>query len=492
MSNMPGTTTPPPDAPSDGTSRRDIRRLQGHLGVMALVFTVLAFNAPLGVMAGFVPFVIGGGNQLGAPITFVVIGVLLAVFAVGLTTMSKFMKSPGAFYVYIAAGLGRAAGLGAAFLAFVAYIGCAAGSSAFGGIVTDALVHGVLGGPSLPWWVWAIAFWVVSTLLSLLQIDISAKVLGVAMCAEVLIVVVWQLFVLLRGGPEGYSPSSFTLPAFTSGSLGFALLFGALCFVGFEATAVFREETRDPAKTIPRATYLAVGFLAVFYGVGAWAYIVAFGPSAAVDAAADPSGSFTASVGQYVNSTAMDLVAVLLVSSVFASVLATQNIAARYLYALGSDQVLPAALARVHPRHGSPYVAALTVAALILAVGAIAAIIGVSPVIVYGTLTGFAGFCLVVLMTLTSVSVIVFFRRTKSHTANVWRSLIAPIVSFAGLLIIVVLAATNMGAIIGGNETAGRLALLLVVALALAGALLAISYKKSRPHIYAAIGQQDV
>ncbi len=38
-----------------------------------------------------------------------------------------------------------------------------------------------------------------------------------------------------------------------------ALAFGA--FIGFEATAIYREEARTPNRTVPRATYVAVGFL---------------------------------------------------------------------------------------------------------------------------------------------------------------------------------------------------------------------------------------
>ncbi|WP_371113117.1 APC family permease [Rhodococcus sp. JVH1] len=457
------------------------------------MFTVLAFNAPLAVMAGFVPIVVGFGNGQGAASTFIVVGALLLLFAVGLTTMSKFMKSPGAFYCYIAAGLGKVPGLGGAFVAVSAYLTIGAASYAYGGILVNDLVTSLLHGPELPWWVWSLVLWVAASTLSLLEIDLSAKVLGAAMCAEVAIVVLWQVAVAIKGGPEGYSVGTFTPSAFTSGSLSFALLFAVLCVTGFEAVAVFREETRDPVKTVPRATYAAVAIVAGLYAIGAWAYVVAVGPTdAPTEAAADPSGSFLASLSAYVGTAAVDIATVLLVTSAFAALLATQNIASRYLYALGSDGVLSPKLGKVHPKHGSPFVAAIVVAAAFLVLDGVPAIMGTDPVITYASLAGFGGFCLLLMMTITSVAVIVFFRRTPDHSAGVWRSVIAPSVSLVGLAIILFLAAKNMGAVIGGSDTAGYLALTAVAVVALSGVALALRYKKFRPEVYSRIGRQDV
>ena len=71
----------------------ETQHLKGRLGVIAIVFTVLAFNAPLGVAAGFVPIVIGAGNREGAPSTFVGVALILLIFSVGLLAMSRYMTS---------------------------------------------------------------------------------------------------------------------------------------------------------------------------------------------------------------------------------------------------------------------------------------------------------------------------------------------------------------------------------------------------------------
>ncbi|MER5183313.1 amino acid permease [Streptomyces sp. NPDC002896] len=49
-------------------------------------------------------------------------------------------------------------------------------------------------------------------------------------------------------------------------------------YVGFEQTAIYSEEARDRRRTVPRATYTAVLFLAVAYTFCAWVTLMAAGP----------------------------------------------------------------------------------------------------------------------------------------------------------------------------------------------------------------------
>jgi amino acid transporter len=469
------------------------KKLRGNLGVISIVFTVLAFNAPVAVAAGFVPLVVGFGNQSGAPSTFVVTGVILALFSVGLTAMSRFMRSPGAFYSYIVTGLGRVPGLSGAFTAIAAYAAFGITMTVYGGIVFQSLVQNTFHGPSVPWWVWGLLLWAVAATFSLRHIDLSAKVLGVALCLEVGIVALWALMVFAKGGAHGISAEPFTPHAFLSGSVSLGMLFGVLCVTGFEAVAVFREETKDPVKTVPRATYASVVFMCGFYALVAWAYITAFGPhEAVVQATANPSGSFTQSVHAYVGIFAEDIVSVLLVTSSFACLLATMNIGARYFYTLGSDKVLPGALGKVHHRQESPHIAASTFAAIVV-IGALVPAIGrLNPVTTYAATSAIGALCLLLLYSCTSVAVVSFFRRDRSHTANLWQSTVAPILGLGGLVTIVVLAIVNMPGIMGGTRLAANMALAVIAFIIAAGAALALYYRRKRPAVYKRIGQQDL
>ena len=135
----------------------------------------------------------------------------------------------------------------------------------------------------------------------------------------------------------------------------FAIVFGA--FIGFESTAIYAEEARDPEKTVPRAIYLAVGFLGIFYTFMAWIIFTAYGKSANCRRRNRRSGRLWSSprLEHYVGHPAMVVTEVLLVTSAFASALAFHNTAIRYLHALGRERILPEATARVHPVHRSPY-----------------------------------------------------------------------------------------------------------------------------------------
>jgi amino acid transporter len=86
---------------------------------------------------------------------------------------------------------------------------------------------------------------------------------------------IFNVFVLAKGGAEGLSWTPLTPSAFAHGDMPVTLLFCILVFMGFEATALFRDEVRDPDKTIPRATYFAVIFVGILYALSSYTMIAA-------------------------------------------------------------------------------------------------------------------------------------------------------------------------------------------------------------------------
>ncbi len=83
---------------------------QRTLTVPALVVMIIAASAPLTVVAGGVSTNFAVTGLLGVPLSFVVLGAILLVFAIGYTAMSRHVSNAGAFYAYIAQGLGKPAG----------------------------------------------------------------------------------------------------------------------------------------------------------------------------------------------------------------------------------------------------------------------------------------------------------------------------------------------------------------------------------------------
>ena len=458
------------------------RRLSGKLGVGSIVFMVVAAAAPLTVVGGSVPIGISIGNGAGYPAMYAIGAVILFFFAVGFVAMTRYVPNAGAFYTYIGAGLGRLHGLGGSFLALLTYQTIQAAVYGYLGAALGGVVHDDLGGPDLPWWVWAGLSIAVVGLLGFRHIDLSSKVLGVLLVAEIGIVLVVDAGVVLSGGgDEGFSTASITPSGIASGAPGIGLMFALAGFIGFECTAVFRDEARDPDKTIPRATYASLALIGVFYTLSAWSIVSAWGDQGALaEAGSDPEGMVVQTATDYVGRVAGDVVQALLLTSLFACVLSFHNVINRYVFSMANTGVLPRSWGRSHHRHHSPHVASLlqTGASVVLVAVFVAA--GLDPILqVYTWMSGVATLGFILLMLLTCVAVLVFFARNRVDT-RVWNTKVAPAVGVVGLGFTAYLTATNFGLLVGG-WTVGAVFLVLTIASYLVGPLVGLLKPSADP-----------
>lgn len=444
---MTNTLTPAAATPQAPASRS---RLRGNLSVASIVFIVVAAASPLGVIGGPVPLGIAGGNGAGFPFSFVIVTVVLLLFSAGFTQMTRFVPNAGAFYAYVGTGLGRGLGLGAAFVALLSYLALEAGVFGLFGPGLAELVKSY-GGPDLPWWLWAAVGFVVVAVLGYRNIELSGKLLAVLLIAEVGIVVVLDAAVIFSGGgPEGFSTGIVSPAQIVSGAPGIGVLFAILSFVGFEATAVFRDEAKDPDHTIPRATYISLIAIGVFYTISSWVLISANGESTIVENAGANSGTILQTTTEtYLGAVGGHIVQLLFVTSLFACILSFHNIVSRYFFQLGTRHVLPASLGHSHPKLGSPanasLVASATTGVLILA----AVLLKLEPIAQFYTwLGGISSVGIVVLLTLTSVAVLVFFG-TKQRGGPVWQRLIAPALGLLGLLGFLAIILVNLPSLVG-------------------------------------------
>jgi len=111
----------------------------------------------------------------------------------------------------------------------------------------------------LRWWLYSLILVAVVGILGYLRIDLSAKILSTVTVLEIGVVLIFDAAVGVDGGPQGLSASPFSWGSFSSGTVGVAVLFAVITYItyiGFEATAIFREETKTPRTTIPRAMSL--------------------------------------------------------------------------------------------------------------------------------------------------------------------------------------------------------------------------------------------
>jgi amino acid transporter len=429
-----------------------VRQLRGNLGVASIVFMVVAAAAPLGVIGGVVPLGIASGNGAGFPATFIISTVILLFFAVGFTAMTPFVEEAGAFFSYVRKSLGFPTGIGIAFVAIVSYLAIEAGVYGLLGPAGVSIVE-LFGGPTLPWWLFAAVAFAVTTFLGHRNIELSSRVLAVLLTAEIAIVAILDLVIVVQGGDHGLSNGIVNPNAIVSGSLGIGLLFAIISYVGFEATAIFRDEARTPERTIPRATYIALILIGVFYAVTSWALISGWGDSEAVTRATDSGATFLGDTAhRYIGVVGSDIITVLYFTSLFACILSFHNVVSRYVFALSQRDVLPQSLSRPHDKHGSPHRASLWISGVVALSIVLAVVFKLDPAAQF--YTWFAGATtvgIVVLLLATSVAVLVFFARERRGLSQ-WRVRIAPALGVVGLLGSLILILANLKDLVGGSS----------------------------------------
>lgn len=454
------------------------------LGVAALLIIVLSAQAPLTGVAGASPIAIAAGNGTGAPGAYLIVGAAIALFAVGYIAMSRHVVSAGAFYAYIGQGLGRPLGSGGAQVALLGYGTIQAAMYGLYGVIVSGIV--AQAGLDLPWWVWTLLTMALVQLLGVLDIDVGGKILALLVIAETSILVAFDLAVLFSGGgPEGLAPAaSFSPSQVLSGAPGIALMFAIASMFGFESTAIYAEEARNPERTVPRATYLSVATITAFYAVTMWMLISFYGPSQAVAAAgaaleSGDGGVFVFdAVAAELGDWTLVVLPILLASSLLAGIIAFHNSINRYLFALSRDGLMPGAIDRVN-RHGAPWVASLiqTISAIVLVIPF--AIAGADPVLtLFSWFSGAAVLCIMVLYVLTSLSVVVYFRRTRTDTRP-WQTLIAPSLATVAILGLVWLVLANFDTLLGGSRTAAVVLALAVPVVFAIGVVLAVVRRRA-------------
>jgi amino acid transporter len=459
-----------------------------RLGVPAVLAFILAGVAPLTVTAGVIPSAYATTGLTAIPAAFLVIAVTLALFATGYMAMARTITNAGAFYAFIARGLGRIPGTAAALVALLAYSFLQVALYGAFGPAAASLAAAHLG-IHARWWVWALGAWAVITVLGLARVDITGKVLGVLTGAEIVVIAAEAISGLSHpaGGHLSFatlSPSALTSAGF--GAFGVLAVVAVLGFTGFEQAPVLGEEARHPRRTIPVTTYLALAMIGIVYAGAAWAMAAHAGQShvAAAATAQGPGLLFTLGSGPLGQAAQW-----LFLSSLFAAMLAFHNCVWRYAFALGREGVLPGVLSRTGSNN-IPKTASLAQSVTALAVIAGYALAGAPPMQdLFFDLGTTGGFGLLLLYALTSLAVIVFFARNPGQE-SAWARLIAPALAAILLSGIAVLAVQHYATLLGvapGSAPAWALPAGYAAAAAI-GLGWGLIIKIRRPDVYATIG----
>jgi amino acid transporter len=212
------------------------------------------------------------GNGPGVPLTFLLVGALYLLFSAGFTAMSGSSAAPAVLFLHRRRASGPAVGVAGAMIALATYSSIELGLCGLFGFFSTNMVTAqrrararVVDLPGRP----------AGSRLCLRPAQHRvqrrrARLLhdrrgGRSCCCWALRSWSWS-----RPGPAEAGPVRPFGPATLLPGLGMSLVFVVTAFVGFEATAIFGEEARDRGSTIPRATYIAVVLIALFYAFATW------------------------------------------------------------------------------------------------------------------------------------------------------------------------------------------------------------------------------
>src|SRR4030095_8335756 len=134
-------------------------------------------------------------------------------------------------------------------------------------------------------WLWcALAMGIGISILSYLDVKISAIVLGVALIGEILVLLIFDFSTIAAADSnfslEALNPinafrgfDAFKSASGTDVAAGLAtigLFFAFWSWVGFEMAPNYGEESRDPKRMVPQSLYISVIGLGLFYIFTSW------------------------------------------------------------------------------------------------------------------------------------------------------------------------------------------------------------------------------
>jgi len=389
--------------------------LKQSLGLGSVVLFGLAYLTPMIALGTWGPMAVL--SQGTAATAYLLAAATILLTAVSYGIMSRLYPVGGSAYTYTRKSLnphigflvGWAILLDYFFLPMVIWlIGTAYLTSAF---------------PAIPAWVWVLGFILLTTIINIAGISAADKVNLVLMALQFGVLILFVLLAarhLIAGGGAAalMSATPFTgrgVPL--SASIAGAAL-AAYSFLGFDAVSTLTEETKAPARTMPRAILIiALSGGAIFCLTAYVAQLAHPGfefasvDSAAFEIAQEIGGDWF-----------VDLFVATLVTSQFAAGLAAQASVGRLLYAMGRDGVLPRRLfGRLHEKFQTPVFNLVLVGIVGLAA------LGLDV----ATSTSFINFGAFLAFTFVNISVIALHRRGHPGVKNPITGLVVPALAAA-------------------------------------------------------------
>jgi len=331
------------------------------LGVVGLAASVVNITIGGGIFRAPGSVEVTGRLGAAAPLAYLLCAVAMAFVVMCFAEAGSRVSMTGGVYAYVERAFGQFAGF---FIGWMLWVVGTIATAAVGTIFADSLLRMLPGLPAIPFRALSlvVVFAIVATI-NVLGVKFGAR-LNVAST----IIKLTPLALLIVIGLFHLEPSNLSwsgTPAVSDiARASIVLLF---VFAGIESALVPSGEVADPARTVPRAVFIALAVCTLFYML---VHVVAQGVLGA--SLAGRSAPLADTAGVIVGPGGAVAMGVAVVLSTFGYLCGMILAIPRALFAFARDGMLPRALAAVHPRYHTPWIAIIvqTAVALLLAVSA--------------------------------------------------------------------------------------------------------------------------
>jgi putrescine importer len=317
----------------ESTEKPQLRRV---LGLWDLIFYGIVLIQPIAAIGLFgIASKVSRGHMV-STLLVAMIGMMLTAISYG--RMASLFPSAGSAYTYVGKGLNTYIGFLAGWAMLLDYLIVPIINTIYGSLTLQRFL------PSVPFFCWVLIFVSCITYLNLRGIRTTARsneiLLAIMFVVILMFIVLAIRYIFAHQGWSGllsykpfYNPATFNFRALMT-----ATSFAALTYIGFDGVTTLAEDVKNPKRNMLLAPVLLCLFTGLFSGLQiylaqqVWPDYNTFNnpETAFFDVSARVGGNFM-----------FNAIAVTLFIAMLGSGLAGQVGAARLLYGMGRDGMLP-------------------------------------------------------------------------------------------------------------------------------------------------------
>jgi len=404
---------------TESNTTQEAPHLRRVLGLWDLIFYGIVLIQPIAAIGLFGIASKTSHGHMVTTLLIAMVGMMLTAISYG--RMASLFPSAGSAYTYVGKGLNTHLGFLAGWAMFLDYLIVPIINTVYGSLTLQRLIPGV------PFFIWVVLFVFVITYLNLRGIRTTARsneLLLAIMCIVIGIFIVLAIqYIFHQQGWKGlFSFKPFYNPAtFNFGAVMTATSFAALTYIGFDGVTTLAEDVKNPKRNMLLAPVLVCLFTGLFSGLQIYLaqqvwpdYNTFTNPETAFfDVSARVGGTFL-----------FNAIAIVLFIACLGSGLAGQVGAARLLFAMGRDGVLPKKLfSHLSNNNATPTYNIIIMGVLTIIGSFVLSYQGAAELLNFGAFLAFMG---VNIATLRQF----FFLRPVGEKRNILMDAILPILGF--------------------------------------------------------------